>query len=83
VLRFCSGLLSARKESETSSIPLGELYEFARFLGRLASDYSEPQIARLFTEMHQMVKLLLDIYHHNSGEYPESEENQPGMVRFP
>lgn len=40
-----------------------ELEEFKRFLGpELASHYTKAELARLYREMHEWAKLLLDIY---------------------
>lgn len=38
------------------------MYEFVRFLGPLASPYNDAELRQLYTEMHQMARLLLDIY---------------------
>ena len=55
---------------------ISELYEFVRFLGPLASNYSEAELIRLYAEMHQMAELLLDIYRCNSsGGQVDSEED--------
>ena len=66
-----------RKRKKRHTRPMiSELYEFVRFLGPLASNYSEAELIRLYAEMHQMAELLLDIYRCNSsGGQVDSEED--------
>lgn len=48
--------------------PKTELEEAREFLGPLAAQYSDNQIAQLSREMHAMAELLLDIYLYKKGQ---------------
>ncbi len=52
-----------------------ELQNFKVSLGPLTSEYTEAELAQLYTEMHQMARLLLDIYLFRHNLKQDSEED--------
>jgi len=58
--------------------PRTELDEFKKFLGPLATPYSDAQLRELRREMYAMAELLLDIYLHNKRQrtvHQNAQEN--------
>jgi hypothetical protein len=54
--------MGQKKKHRFTRPTIAEMYEFVRFLGPLASEYTDAELRQLYTEMHQMANLLLDIY---------------------
>lgn len=52
-----------------------QLESFKKLLGPIASRYNEGELYQLYTEMHQMAKLLLDIYRFRHNLKPDPEED--------
>lgn len=54
---------------------IGELDKFRVFLGDIAAQYNQAELAQLYWEMHEMTKLLLDIYQYRHGQNMSSGED--------
>lgn len=52
-----------------------ELQKFKVSLGPPISEYTEAELTQLYTEMHQMARLLLDIYLFRHNLKQDSEED--------
>ena len=57
-----------RRKRRHTKLTLAELEEVRAFLGPIAAQYNEGQIAQIGREMYALANLLLDIYEHRRRE---------------